>query len=243
MNHDPQDPEPAHRPRGRRVIPGGAGGDRQDRRSVLRQGRQGRRGRQRAQRQARQNRGSAQRGFQGASEGGARDGQGPSRSRARDSPELADLFAKVLIGGLKHLIRRGVDRGYVPVEEELPVLRGRVNFQGSMQLMLRRSPRLCCEFDELQYDILTNQILRATASRLTRVTGIDRELAHELRMLSKVFDDVSEPRLSKHVFRQVQIHRHNAFYHFLIRVCELIYEATLAQTLKQRELLILPVRL
>ena len=59
-----------------------------------------------------------------------------------DSPELADLFAKVLASGLRHLIRRGINRGYVPVDEELSVLRGRVNFQDSMQLMIRRAPRL-----------------------------------------------------------------------------------------------------
>ncbi len=146
-----------------------------------------------------------------------------------DSPELVDLFAKVLTGGIRHLIRRGIDRGYVPVEEELSVLRGRVNFQGSMQLMLRRAPRLHCEFDELRHDILTNQILKATMSRLVRVAGIDKELSHELLILSRVFDKVSEPRLSKHLFRQVQIYRNNSFYDFLIRICELIYESTLPE--------------
>lgn len=146
-----------------------------------------------------------------------------------DSPELADLFAKVLIGGLKHLIRRGIDRGYLPIEEELSMLRGRVNIQGSMQLTLRRTPQLLCEFDELRHDILTNRILKATTSRLVKVAGLDKDLAHELRVISRVLDDVSEIHLSKNVFRQVQIFRNNAFYDFLIRICELIYESTLPE--------------
>jgi 5-methylcytosine-specific restriction enzyme subunit McrC len=144
-----------------------------------------------------------------------------------DSPEIVDLFAKVLIGGLKHLIRRGIDRGYRPVEEELPILRGRVNFKGCLRLILRRAPRLLCEFDELHPNILTNQILKATISRLVKVETIDKELAHELRMLSKSLYNVSEPPLSKQLFRQVQIYRNNAFYDFLINICELIHEATL----------------
>lgn len=146
-----------------------------------------------------------------------------------ESPELADLFATVLVGGLKHLLRRGVNRGYVPVEEDLSVLRGRVNFQESMPLILRGSPRLSCEFEEREHDILTNQILKATMARLIRVAGINKALAHELRMLLRAFKNVSEPRLSKPLFRQVQIHRHNAFYDFLIRICELIYETTLPE--------------
>ena len=146
-----------------------------------------------------------------------------------DSPELADLFATVLISGLKHLIRSGIDRGYIPVEEELSTLRGRVKFQDSMQLMVRRTPRLRCKFDELQHDILTNQILKATTSRLAKVVGIDKELAHKLRVLSRGLGDVSELQLSKFMFRQVQIDRHNAFYDFLIKICELIYDSTLPE--------------
>jgi 5-methylcytosine-specific restriction enzyme subunit McrC len=146
-----------------------------------------------------------------------------------DSPELADLFAKVLIGGLKHLMRRGIDRGYIPIDEELSILRGRVNFQGSLQLTLRRKPRLLCQFDELRRDILTNQILKATILRLINVTGINNELAHELRMLARMLGDVSEPHLSRSLFRRVQIYRNNAFYDFLIRICELIYETTLPE--------------
>ena len=76
-------------------------------------------------------------------------------------------------------------------------MRGKVNFQGSMQLMLRRSPRLRCEFDELKLDVLTNQIIKATSSRLVRVVGIDKQLAHELRVLTRVLDNVSEPRLAR----------------------------------------------
>lgn len=148
---------------------------------------------------------------------------------AVDSPELYDLFAKVLAGGLKHLLRRGVDRGYVPVQEDLSRIRGRVNFRESMELILRHAPRLNCEFDELQRDIPANQILKATASRLALVRGLDKELAHELRVLAKSFYDVTDVRLSRQLFRQVHIHRNNAFYDCLIKACELIFESTLPE--------------
>ena len=146
-----------------------------------------------------------------------------------DSPELADFFAKVLSVGLKNLIRRGVNRGYVLVEEDLSRLRGRLNFHESMRLIVRSAPQLSCEYDELRYDIVTNQIIKATMFRLLRVPNIDETLALELRNLLMVFENVSERRLSKPLFRQVQIHRNNAFYDFLIRICELIYDTTLPE--------------
>ena len=58
-----------------------------------------------------------------------------------ESPELADLFAKVLTGGVKHLVRRGLYRGYVPMQKETGVLRGRINIPGSMHLIARRARR------------------------------------------------------------------------------------------------------
>jgi 5-methylcytosine-specific restriction enzyme subunit McrC len=145
------------------------------------------------------------------------------------SPELADLFAKVLVGGLKHIIRRGIDRGYIPITEDLSVLRGRVRVYESMQQFVRRSPRLVCEYDELSHDVPTNKILKATIRRLINTAGLEKDNAHQLRLLLKSFGEVTELRLSKHTFRQVQIHRNNAFYSFLLSICELIYDSTLPE--------------
>jgi 5-methylcytosine-specific restriction enzyme subunit McrC len=145
------------------------------------------------------------------------------------SPELVDLFAKVLIGGMRHLIRRGIDRGYIPVTEDLSTIRGRIYISESMKQSVSRTPRLVCEYDELSHDILINQILKATILRLIETVGIDDANAHQLRMLLKSFRAVRATRLSKHAFRQVQVHRNNAFYSFLISICELIYDATLPE--------------
>jgi 5-methylcytosine-specific restriction enzyme subunit McrC len=146
-----------------------------------------------------------------------------------DSPELADLFAKVLIGGIEHLIRRGIDRGYIPATEALSTLRGRIDVYESMKHSVRRSQRLVCEYDELSHNVLHNQILKATVIKLIETAGIDKENARQLLALLRSFGAVAAPRLSKHSFRQVQIHRNNAFYSLLISVCELIYDVTLPE--------------
>ena len=43
--------------------------------------------------------------------------------------ELVDLFARVLISGLDHLLKKGIDRGYVVHSEESRVLRGKLALQ------------------------------------------------------------------------------------------------------------------
>ena len=146
-----------------------------------------------------------------------------------DTTELVDLFAKVLISGLENILRRGLGRGYVQVRDELSALRGRLDFSRSVGLMVRNTPRMVCEFGELQHDILNNQILKATAERLVRVSNINEELADKLSCLLLSFKNVSAPRLSYHLFRKVEIHRNNTFYDFLIKLCELIFECTLPE--------------
>lgn len=146
---------------------------------------------------------------------------------AVDSPELVDLLAKVLIGGIEHLIRRGIDRQYVEQEEVLPVVRGRIGISESMMLALRRAPRVHCVFDELSIDIVPNQILKATLVRLAGASNIHPDNAHRLRSVAKQFRGVSDIRLRSHHFQQVLIRRHNAFYGFLMNVCELVYDLML----------------
>ena len=103
-----------------------------------------------------------------------------------NSPELANLFAKVLLGGVRHIIRRGVDRGYVATEELLDVLRGRIRIHDSFRSMSRHSMHLVCQFDDLSHDIPTNQVLKSTIRRLINTTGIDADNAHQLRLLLKI---------------------------------------------------------
>jgi len=136
---------------------------------------------------------------------------------------LADLFARVLIKGTYHLVRRGFDRGYVSQHEWTPRPRGRLCFQEAISRNLTRTGRLPCDYDELSYDVLHNQILKATMWRLIRTPGMALELTEGLAKLCRMFSDIRDIELTSRVFGQVQLHRNNQFYDFLLRVCELIH--------------------
>src|SRR3954466_13854019 len=81
--------------------------------------------------------------------------------------ELVDLFARVLISGTNHLLKRGFDRNYVAHQEWTGRLRGRGDISAVAKTG-RVTATLPCEFDELSYDVLHNQILKATIRRLSR---------------------------------------------------------------------------
>jgi 5-methylcytosine-specific restriction enzyme subunit McrC len=136
--------------------------------------------------------------------------------------ELVDLFARVLINGTNHLLKRGFDRNYVAHEEWTSRLRGKINFD-TVAKTGAVTATLPCEFDELSYDVLHNQLLKATIRRLIRAPGISRENAEVLNGLSRQLAEVRDIEITSRLFGQVQLNRNNKFYDFLMKVCELIH--------------------
>jgi 5-methylcytosine-specific restriction enzyme subunit McrC len=142
--------------------------------------------------------------------------------KAIDMTTLANLFARVLINGTHHLLKRGFDRGYVSDHEWTSRLRGRICFHESLRTANKTS-KLPCDFDELSYNVLHNQILKATMLRLLRKRQLAQECTDELAQLCRQFSEIRDIQLTGRVFGQVQLHRNNHFYDFLLKICELIH--------------------
>ncbi len=82
------------------------------------------------------------------------------------STRLVDLFAKVLAGGVYYLIRRGFDRDYLPYSEDTATLRGKIDFASSLKRNPLAKGHARYDFDELDYNVLHNRIIKTTVSRL-----------------------------------------------------------------------------
>ena len=144
-----------------------------------------------------------------------------------DKTELLDLFAKVLINSSKMLLKRGIDKSYIETTEELPGVKGKLEFTQTVKRNLLSKQRTICTFDELSSNILSNRILVSTIYRLTRTKGLDRQLKAELRNLQKMLYGIELIEIKSTLFKQVKLHRNNRFYGFIMNVCQIIYENTL----------------
>jgi len=141
-----------------------------------------------------------------------------------DSTKIMDLFAKVLIGGLTHLLKRGMDRGYVIHSEETRCLRGKVCFSPTIKQNLLIQAKVVCEYDELSHDVLHNRILKETIRLLMTVDTLDADLKAQLVGFYRRLNEITEITLSSRVFSLVQLNRNTSFYDFLLKICELIYD-------------------
>lgn len=140
------------------------------------------------------------------------------------STELVDLFARVLRNGLSHLLKRGLDRGYVLHGEETARLRGKLEFAPTVKRNLLTKVQVYCSYDELSHDVLHNRILKTTLARLIRTAGLDAGTHDNLVEHHRRLHDVREVELTKNTFRKVQLHRNNSFYFLLLAVCELLFD-------------------
>jgi 5-methylcytosine-specific restriction enzyme subunit McrC len=146
-----------------------------------------------------------------------------------DSPELSDLLAKVLVGGIRHLLRRGIDRSYATDRDDTSRIRGRILVTPTIERTLPARAQAHCEFDELTSDVLHNQILKTTVDQLSKTEPLDPTLRTELRDIYQRLPEVHTIRIHRLTFRTVQLGRKNAFYAFLMNVCELVHDALLPE--------------
>ena len=142
--------------------------------------------------------------------------------------DLPNLLARILVDGVKRLLRQGIDRIYIAHTQDSQNPKGKINITDSLKRGLLLRNAVACVVDELSHDVLHNRIIRTTLHRLASTAEVDPGLRHELRMLEKQLDDVSFVALRAEHFARVQLHRNNAFYRFLLHVCELCFFALLA---------------
>jgi len=141
-----------------------------------------------------------------------------------DGYELSDLYARLLIDGVDGLLRRGLHRQYVEVEEEIPGIRGQLRFADSIRRKSFRNGRAVCAFDELDVDILPNRILKAAMRRVLASKSLDVQYRAGLRTSIRRMNGVSDIPLSPTTFRPLVMHRNMARYRFLLFIARLVAE-------------------
>ena len=143
---------------------------------------------------------------------------------ALDSTDLLNLFARVLVNGTRRLLRRGLDRGYLPREEEISGLRGKLLVTQTLRRNLLRFGRAACTWDELEYDTPPNRILKTTLQSLHEAVELDKRVRADVYDLLRWLEPVQTIELRADHFRRVQLHRNNRVYGFLLHICEFIHE-------------------
>lgn len=149
---------------------------------------------------------------------------------AEEFENIHDMFAAILGKGVASQLKQGLYREYILQEEELSVLRGKLNIQGTIRNKIQHKQKLSCEYDELSENNLLNQILKTTMQILVRQKTLKQEHKVVLKKNLVFFDnvDVIEPGQIK--WDRIRYQKNNQSYRMLMNVCYLVITGLILST-------------
>lgn len=151
---------------------------------------------------------------------------------AEEFENIQDLFASILSKGIAKQIKQGIYRDYVSKRDNLSVLRGKLDFYGTISNKLQRKQMLSCEYDEMSENNLFNQILKTTASILQRQSAVKKEHRNTLKKLMLFLDNVEIIEPSSIQWNRLRFHRNNHHYKMLLNICYFVLNGLLLSTEK-----------
>ena len=141
--------------------------------------------------------------------------------------DLLELLIRLFADRLLTAVRRGLPRRYVLHEEDLAVLRGRLNVKRQFTSLLASPDLIACRFDELSVDTPLNRVLKAAAKGMVKRTRSwdNRRRLHELlARLDNVADSASP------LEEPVALDRTNTAFHDVYRLAVLFLKGEWQQT-------------
>ena len=143
---------------------------------------------------------------------------GELASLATQRRDLLEILIGLFANRLLTAVRRGLPRRYVGHEDDLKLLRGRLNVIRQVTHLAARPDLLACRFDEFSEDTPLNRVLKAAVRRLARVarTAANARRLAELTARFEFTGDSPDP-----LREPVRLDRTNTTFHDLHRLARL----------------------
>ena len=147
-----------------------------------------------------------------------------------DFEHIEDLFAEILIKAVSLQIKQGLYRSYTDKKETLPLLRGKIDINGTIRNRIQHKTLISCEFDELSENNILNQVLKTTICLLLTSKEVNHVRKVELRKLILFFSDIDI--IDPNTIRWDLLHyqRNNQTYRMLMNICYFIIEGIIMTT-------------
>ena len=135
-----------------------------------------------------------------------------------------DLLTAILCLGLSLQFKRGLEKDYRELDEDLSSIQGRIDVRETMKLASSGTCKAHCQHDELSQNTLKNKILKAAAMRLIGCTDISSDRQRELKRCLLKMRDMDAADLAQVEWKRLAYHRNNGGYQMLMAVCRMVAE-------------------
>lgn len=149
---------------------------------------------------------------------------------AEEFENMHDLFAAILVKGIGRQLKQGLYREYLNRKEDVSVVRGKIDMQGTIHNQLSRKRVLTCEYDELSENNILNRILKTTVMLLLRHSSVKQDYKNDLKKEMLFFSNVDTIDPTMIHWSSIRFQRNNNTYRILIGLCQLVLEGMLMST-------------
>lgn len=104
---------------------------------------------------------------------------------------LFDLLALLFAQSCEHILAEGLLYDYIPMEDDLPILRGRLLVDQQIRRRMGRVDRLECRFDDHSSNTIENQLLAVALLKCSRLVS-DRVVLNQIKRLFSVFNEACD---------------------------------------------------
>jgi len=139
---------------------------------------------------------------------------------------LIEIIISSFVKKCQQLLMQGLIKSYVTHEDNIPYLRGKLLLQQQFLNVIHKKLEFACEFDELEYNNLENQILRFCLEQcyyLTANESLKREVRRLIHQLSGFVESVPT---TLNDFDKINYTRLNQHYKKIHQLCKLILTST-----------------
>ena len=147
-----------------------------------------------------------------------------------DFEHIEDLFAEILIKAVSLQLKQGLHRSYINKKETLPLLRGKIDINGTIRNRIQHKTLISCEFDELSENNILNQALKTTICLLLTSKEVVHKRKVELRKLVMFFSNVDIIDANAIRWDLMHYQRNNQTYRMLMNICYFIIKGLIMTT-------------
>lgn len=140
--------------------------------------------------------------------------------------QLIEIIISSFVKKCQQILRQGLIKSYVTHEDNIPYLRGKLLLPQQFLNAIHKKLEFACEFDELEYNNIENQILRYCLEQCYHIIS-NESLKKEIRRLIHQFSGfVESVPVTLDDFNKITYTRLNQHYKKIHQLCKLILTST-----------------
>jgi len=140
-----------------------------------------------------------------------------------------EILTFIFTKNLMDIFKKGVNKQYIPIEENLSVFKGKWMIQKHFRINPFQKHRFYMNYDEFSPDIPINQILRYVTNKL-KFQSHDQENRKNLRILDQQMEDITLLHDPIPIMNNVVFTRLNTNYRPVFNLAKLFIEGNVVET-------------